>query len=81
MSHIISYNPKVSLRPDVYYKTASASYDRLLDNGPLTDAKIKKYQARGLLGGNGIVQPIKKRASKKKRLAKEAVLKMLKAYE
>ncbi len=45
----ISYNPRVSLNPAVHYKTAAASYDRLLDNGPLTDEKILQYQAEGKL--------------------------------
>lgn len=30
--------------PRVYYKTAGATYDRLLDNGPLTDEKIEMYE-------------------------------------
>jgi hypothetical protein len=37
---------KVSLDPRVHYTTAGSSWDRLLDNGPLTDAKIDYYAYR-----------------------------------
>jgi hypothetical protein len=53
MKRQISYNPKVSLDPKVHYTTAGSSYDRLLDNGPLTDEKILEYQAEGKLCGTG----------------------------
>lgn len=61
-----SYRPKVTQDPTVHVKTASASYDRLLDNGPLTDRKIKRYIAMGFYGGTGLVLPRDERENVKK---------------
>lgn len=45
-----SYNPKCSYDPKARYTTAGSSYDRLLDNGPLTNAKIRAYALVGRYG-------------------------------
>lgn len=42
--------PRLSIRYDAHYVTAGGIYDRLLDNGPLTDHKITFYQLRGRYG-------------------------------
>lgn len=42
--------PHISMRPKDVYKVASATYDRLLDVGPLTDEAILAYEAQGRYG-------------------------------
>lgn len=64
---IKSYVPKVSLDPKVHYTTQASSYDRLLDNGPLTNRKIAAYQRAGRYG-----EDQKKLAVAKQKRAKRA---------
>jgi hypothetical protein len=88
---VISFQPKVSLDPAVYYKTAGASYDRLRDNGPLTNEKIHQYALQGRYGPDaqysakvverGRTQRAKARATKVPRKVKVAKVKKLTAVE
>lgn len=44
--------PKLaSMNPTHHYKSQAGAYDRLLDNGPLTDRKIAKYKKQGYFSG------------------------------
>jgi hypothetical protein len=52
-----SFNPVVSKDTKARYTTQASAYDRLLDNGPLTDRKIARDQQLGFFGGTGLVLP------------------------
>jgi hypothetical protein len=49
-SEVFETVPRVSMVPKHVYKVATATYDRLLDVGPLTDEAILAYEARGRYG-------------------------------
>jgi hypothetical protein len=72
----------ISMDPANHYKTQSSAYDRLLDNGPLTDRKIAKYRKLGYFS-NGIFDPRlrlkaevqQKRQTESRKKARERLLK------
>jgi hypothetical protein len=76
-----SYSPRVSTDPRAHYTTQSTAYDRLLDNGPLTNRKISRYQKEGRLPSSGLLLPPLRKREKRNRLTKADVLKELDAYK
>jgi hypothetical protein len=67
--------PCVSMAPSARYVGQGGAYDRLLDNGPLTDRKITKYKRLGYFGGcnNGIIDPrlrMKEEVQEKRKLVR-----------
>lgn len=71
--------PKVSHSSDAHYKVQSSAYDRLQDNGPLTDRKIAKYKKMGYFS-NGFSDPrlqIKEEAERQRNGPRRRTLKQL----